>query len=540
MLTRKAWLTLTALLALSSACVGDIDYDTIRPVCEGDQFDAPTRDRYCSGRFAALGEVEVPGRTLGADVRGPNSLIVATTNPVEDIQGLPAPLMARQLNLYHVSTDALFSGELDELDPTAHPEFKPANSTPPLWAPRRVALLDQEGTLGALLAEQFYFNGEPPVHTQQVLFTQADREQGVFAQYIAARTLFTPNIVATDITATMSDTQTLDVFLSLGFGGIKYMRFTLQDGLWGEELPPLSDDATLLRFIMDNPDEFTDLATLCSEQPEPLRTACVAQCEDDCRVADLRPRCAACRLEHGYFRGLSADASSLSFGAWSLASDQDAHRVLVGQFGQVSVYNPESLVAFRYADLERNPAPQEILTLDQAQGVELDEDYVVTQMQLAQGRLYLVAQHYEALHYPIYGGPPLEELAPGVLLSVPWAQGGPTELSQFQGIELPEAFKGNPWLGILALGNGLVMVRGLESERLQLGTGTPLSQEEPVLALYDTLESGQLRPLWEEAVDTSDQYGLQGAILEPGGQRVLLAEPAGMGLYELSIDGDTL
>jgi hypothetical protein len=232
----------------------------------------------------------------------------------------------------------------------------------------------------------------------------------------------------------------------------------------------------------------------------------------------------------------------VTYGAWSLETDSQAQRILVGQFGQISVYPPEQLFAFTIDELNRTPTPLLELPLSMAQGVDIAEDYVVTQMQLTGDRLYMVAQHEDAIQYPIYAGPALESLPPSVLLHVPWGEGEPQDLESFRGLELPPAFTGTRRLELAVLDSGLVVVRGLEGDLITLGDNQGASvqlvrPQDPVVALYDTTSEGELEPLFEVAIDSEDESGLQGLVTLPESDHMLMAEPGGMSLYEVSLEG---
>jgi hypothetical protein len=543
-LLQRPWLCVVASLWLLPACVGDLDYDKIEPVCEDPSFDVPDRDTFCAGRFEATAAASIAegDRVVGMHNRGDDAVVLIAHDPQDSLGERASPTLINRYSLALAETDKLLGGDVGQLDGLPTYTEALADDETPLWTPRRLQVVANQGAVVHFLSDRVYTRA----YAQQAVLAHLRGEQGarVDTFTVQSRTFFL-GATAIDLTS-IERGDRLELFYALGPVGLKPLRLEWlpQERRWRELLPPLREDAGLLSVLdrlIRNPDPtqpfIGELATLCRDLPEPHKADCEAQCEAECRLP-RSPSCAACRLEYGLFRGFDEDEESPHYGAWAVEADEDAELVLVGQIGRVASFRNNDL-QIRPENFTAVPAPVHTLALDAAAGEPPSPQHVITRLHREGDQLYLLAQDQRVVPLPFYPNVNADTLLPAFLAVVTWTNDGP-DLDTLRAVQLPDEMKDTARVDFAPLRDDLLLLRTLETEEFTYEDTTVQRGEDPVWLLYDVGGEGAPRLLKVLEEDAGQEYDRYGLIYDAASGRVMAPEVSALQSYELESKGERL
>jgi hypothetical protein len=499
---------------LACSCFEPLDFEAVRPVCEPPSFDAASRDQFCGGTFAARASYPAAGSVFDLDALGDKVLI--TSGSTLNVEGFS---VFRQVSVQISPRTALFEGEDDPLsapvlvaDESSLPEFA---STP------RFAKLVYE---------------EPPVAVSDrlaLLEVKPGAKPLPFA--LPERTLFVSSF-AFDLSLYAPQRDRVDALVALGPAGIKPVTFERQGGEWAEELPNF--DGEVAQAVV---------GAFCSQFPadqEENKERCLDLCVECKGRTQLQQRaCSKCVLDRGafFFLGELRHAYSLDIAS---SSDNGRQALFVGGFGEVLRYgSAESFLVselqeeiMSHADLVKGYEPDEAIPLPRPRGAP--EGQIVTTTRVEDEAAYFVAQDSmlwglasDGTYMNVESFP--EELGAAYLYVAPRAANG--VLGELRAVELPEGLRAAERVVVAPIPGGLVAVRGLRAQHVNVLGNVVRQGYDPVLVLVDVLDPAQPAVVWSEEGEGVLGEVPQGLVSSPTLKRLLLPEVEQVSVYDASL-----
>jgi hypothetical protein len=499
------------------SCFEPLDFEAIQPVCDAPSFDVTSRDQFCGGTFASNTSYAIPGSVFDLDALG-DKVLVASGSTL-NVEGLS---LLRQVSVQISPRTALFEGEDDLLsapvlvaDERSLPDFA---STP-----RFAKLVYEEPPVAALAV------------SDRLALVEVKPGANPLPFALPERTLFSAPF-AFDLSLYAPQRDRVDALVALGPAGVKPVAFERQGGEWKEKLPDFS--AEVAQTVVGS-----FCAQISEDQPE-NEERCLNLCVDCKGRTQLQQRaCSKCVLDRGAFFLLGELRHAYSLDIAS-SSDNGRQALFVGGFGEVLRYgSAESFLVSELqeeimsrADLLKGYEPDEAIPLPRPRGAPAGQ--IVTTTRVEDEAAYFVAQDSmlwglasDGTYMNIESFP--KELGAAYLYVAPRAANG--SLGELRAVELPEGLRSSERVVVAPIPGGLVAVRGLRSQYVNIEGNVVRQGYDPVLVLVDVLDPAQPAVVWSEEGEGVVGEVPQGLVSSPTLKRLLLPGVEQISIYDASL-----